>query len=493
MYIRNGVSDIISRVKDLIAGSFIFKSLQFRIFLFLMLLGTIPTLITRSIILRSYESTAVSSRSSDVSIQSKILSDYLLTTGYLQDVKQDAVNAEIEQTANLYDGRIFIINKDLKVIKDTFELYDSKTIITKDVIAAFHGINGSSYDSEYHYIEVITPIIDAVTGSVEGVIVSSASTDYIETSLATLQQNALVVQVIITIIMIVLSVLLSRLLVKPFGRVTQAISGIQAGYDYEPVNVRGYYEMDSIISALNRLLGRMKVLDDSREEFVSNVSHELKTPLTSMKVLADSLVTMGDAAPVEMYREFMQDIVHEIDRENDIISDLLSLVKMDKTGATLNIKTVNINEMVELILKRLGPIAEQNGIELIYESIRQVDAEIDEVKLTLAFSNLVENAIKYNRKGGWVRVVLDADHQFFMLNVTDSGIGIPQESLDHVFERFYRVDKSHSREIGGTGLGLAITRSAIVMHRGAVKVSSELGQGTEFNVRIPLIYLGENK
>lgn len=493
MYIRNGVSDIISRVKELIEGSFVFKSLQFRIFLFLILLGTVPTIITRNVILRNYETTAVSSRSSDVSIQSKILADYLLSSGYMQDANQNAVNAEIEQTANLYDGRIFIINKDLKVIKDTFAIYDSKTIITKEVIAAFHGVNGSSYDKQYHFIEVITPIIDAATGGVEGVIVSSASTDYIEVSLATLQQNALIMQVIITIILISFSLLLSRLLVKPFGRVTQAISGIQAGYDYEPVNVRGYYEMDSIISALNRLLGRMKVLDDSREEFVSNVSHELKTPLASMKVLADSLITMGDAAPVEMYREFMEDIVHEIDRENDIISDLLSLVKMDKTGATLNIKTVNINEMVELILKRLGPIAEQNGIELIYESIRQVDAEIDEVKLTLAFSNLVENAIKYNRKGGWVRVVLDADHQFFMLNVTDSGIGIPEESLDHVFERFYRVDKSHSREIGGTGLGLAITRSSIVMHRGAIKVSSELGQGTEFNVRIPLIYLGENR
>ena len=116
-------------------------------------------------------------------------------------------------------------------------------------------------------------------------------------------------------------------------------------------------------------------------------------------------------------------------------------------------------------------------------------AEIDEVKLSLAFSNLVENGIKYNVEDGWVHVTLNADHKYFYVTVSDSGIGIPKESIDKIFERFYRVDKSHSREIGGTGLGLAITRNAIVMHRGAIKVKSEEHQGTTFSVRIPLNYI----
>ena len=102
---------------------------------------------------------------------------------------------------------------------------------------------------------------------------------------------------------------------------------------------------------------------------------------------------------------------------------------------------------------------------------------------------MVENAIKYNNENGWVRVTLDADHKFFYVKVSDSGMGIPQESLDYIFERFYRVDKSHSREIGGTGLGLAITKSAVVAHRGAIKVQSKLGEGTTFTVRIPLRYI----
>ena len=126
---------------------------------------------------------------------------------------------------------------------------------------------------------------------------------------------------------------------------------------------------------------------------------------------------------------------------------------------------------------------------MVLESFRPVTAEIDEVKLSLAISNLVENAIKYNHEGGWVHVSLNADHKFFYVKVADSGIGIPEEDQGHIFERFYRVDKSHSREIGGTGLGLAITRNAVIMHRGSIKVHSEHGEGTTFIVRIPLLYV----
>ena len=215
----------------------------------------------------------------------------------------------------------------------------------------------------------------------------------------------------------------------------------------------------------------------------------MKTPLTSMKVLADSLLMQEDV-PTELYKEFMGDIAQEIERESKIINDLLSLVKMDKNSSeTMNVKSEDINALVEMCLKRLRPIAVKENIELIFESIRPVTAEVDEMKLSLAISNLVENAIKYNQEQGHVRVFLDADYKYFYLKVEDSGIGIPQEAQNHIFERFYRVDKSHSKDIGGTGLGLAIARSAIVMHRGAIKVYSEVGKGTTFTLRIPLTYV----
>ena len=221
--------------------------------------------------------------------------------------------------------------------------------------------------------------------------------------------------------------------------------------------------------------------------FVSNVSHELKTPLTSMKVLADSLVMQEDV-PVELYQEFMIDIAAEIDRENKIINDLLTLVKLDKTDGELNVEYVDINALLELLMKRLRPIARQQNIEVILESNRPVQAVVDEVKMTLALSNLVENAIKYNKQNGWVRVSLDADHQYFTVTIEDSGMGIPEEAMERIYERFYRVDKSHSREIGGTGLGLAITRNIILMHRGTIQVSSVETEGTTFVVKIPLTY-----
>ena len=250
------------------------------------------------------------------------------------------------------------------------------------------------------------------------------------------------------------------LLVRPLKRMSQSIEEMAGGYGDNYLHENAYDETERISNAFNKLWDRYKVLDASREEFVANVSHELKTPLTSMKVLADSLLMQPDA-PTEIYREFMGDLSEEIERENKIINDLLDLVKLDKKGANLNIKSQDVNELVERILKRLQPLAAKSNIELVFESFRPVTAEIDEVKIALVITNLVENAIKYNKENGWVHVSLNADHKYFYLKVADSGIGIPKEDADHIFERFFRVDKSHSREIGGTGLGLSIARNAV--------------------------------
>ncbi len=288
--------------------------------------------------------------------------------------------------------------------------------------------------------------------------------------------------------MLVLAVILSSWLVKPLRYMNKFIGDLVEGALDGDLDIHDCTETENISNTFNSLLAKLRLMEESRQEFVSNVSHELKTPLASMKVLADSLLVQEDA-PVELYQEFMQDIAEEIDRENTIISDLLTLVKTDRKVTDLNVAATDVNEFLEQILKRLRPIAEQANIEMVFESNRSVSAEIDTTRLSLAFSNLVENAIKYNRENGWVRVSLDADHKFFYVKVSDSGMGIPQDSLDYIFERFYRVDKSHSREIGGTGLGLAITKSAVVAHRGAIRVQSEMEQGTTFTVRIPLKYI----
>lgn len=476
------------------------KSLKVRIFLIIMLVGIIPSVIMHHGILSNYETRSVSVRMSDVQNQMKILANHLITYSYMQGSSSDVINAELELLSNLYDGRVLIIDRSFKVIRDTYGISDGKTIISEEVIQCFQGKSTSKHDSINRFIEMTTPIVMTGTSSAQsqgqkqeenmvyGVMLTSVSTESISLSIELISRKALILEFIMIIIILGIAAAFSNMLVRPFARVTQAINDVKEGYSDEEIRVSDYLETEHILDAFNQLLGRMKMLDDSRQEFVANVSHELKTPLTSVKVLADSLLQQPDA-PIELYQEFMVDITNEIDRENKIINDLLSLVKMDKKAAEMNITSVHINDLLELILKRLRPIARKQDVEVVFESIRPVIAEVDEVKFTLAISNLVENAIKYNKPHGWVKVLLDADHQFFTIEISDSGVGIAEDCMEYIFERFYRTDKSHSREIGGTGLGLAITRSAILMHRGSVKAESIEGEGTTFCVKIPLSFI----
>ncbi len=483
------------------------RSLRARIFLLTLVIGLVPCIVMRHGIVSNYEDLAVQQRITVVQNQLMILANHLVSNNYLSShgVREDTgnsrevINAELEMLSNLYEGRVMIINNNFKVEKDTYGISEGKTIISEEVIKCFQGENISHYDPEHGYIEMTTPIMDTTANTTDengkrnpdaicGVMLTSISNDSIVNAKDVLNRKAYILEVIMIVAILALAIVLSRVLTSPFNRVTQAINAVKEGFSDETISVPDYVETVHIVDAFNQLLKRMKALDDSRQEFVANVSHELKTPMTSIKVLSDSLLAQENV-PAELYREFMEDIASEIDRENQIITDLLALVKMDKKVQDLNIVSLNINDLTELILKRLRPIARKKDVEVVFESVRPVVAEVDEVKMTLIMTNLVENAIKYNKDHGWVKVVLDADHQYFTLEVSDSGIGIPEESLTHICERFYRVDKSHSREIGGTGLGLAITKSAVLMHKGSLTVTSTEGQGSCFLVKIPLTYI----
>ena len=465
------------------------KSLRFRILIILIVMGTVPSLVITQSLMRAYENRAISLRTSNVRNQCDILCNQLVHDGYMENPDSDVISGKLDLLANMYLGRILVINKDFRIIKDTYNIDDGKTVISPDVIKCFQGENPSQYNDKSDLLQLAVPVKCPEAQDIEGVMLISISSSEISATIEILQKKGMLIQGIIIALVLVVGFLLSGILVKPFSRITKSIEALTDGYQDGEITVSDYTETELITDAFNKLLARMKVLDESRQEFVSNVSHELKTPLTSMKVLADSLVGQENL-PVELYQEFMQDITTEIDRENKIITDLLSLVKMDKKSTErVNIEHKNMNELLEAILKRLRPIADKRNIDLILDSFRTVEADVDEVKFTLAISNLVENGIKYNVDDGWVRVSLDADHKYFYVTVADSGMGIPEEAQERIFERFYRVDKSHSREIGGTGLGLAITRSSIQMHHGVIKVYSKEGEGTTFSVRIPLTYI----
>ena len=471
------------------------RSLQARIFIIVLAAGFIPSVIVRYGILNNYEEQSVQQRIYNVQNQLMIVGNHLISNnyfntkpeGYTSSVSREVIDAELEMISNLYEGRVMIIDSSLKVVKDTYGISTGRTIISEEVIKCFRGESISNYDSSHGYIEMTTPIIDSSddSGQIVGVMLTSISNEAIVAMLEVLDRKSVILQNLMIVVIVAMAMLLSVMLTRPFNRVTEAINEVSAGYSDESISVPDYAETVYIVDAFNQLLKRMRALDNSRQEFVENVSHELKTPMAAIKVLADSLAGQRDV-PVELYQEFFSDIVSEIDRENQIITDLLALVKMDKKAQELNITSLNVNDLVELILKRLRPLARKKDVEVIFESVRPVVAEVDEVKMTLIMTNLVENAIKYNKEHGWVKVELDADHQFFTFRVSDSGLGIPEESLTNIYERFYRVDKSHSRDIGGTGLGLAITKSAVLMHRGSITVTSVEGEGSSFTVKIPL-------
>ena len=465
-----------------------FKSLRFRILIILVILGIVPSVIVTRMMIGNYEKQAVAVRAGAVSNQCSILCNQIIKENYLNDPSSEAVNGKLEMLSNVYGGRILIVDRDFKIVKDTYHVDEGKTLVSPKIIRSFKKGEPTDYQRKGQVIEFAVPVRSADVPQIQGAMLMTISCSEITATMMELNYQGLLLIAVIVVLSVFLGYILATVLVKPLARVTKSIEDLTDGYQNDEISVPDYTETELITDAFNKMLARMKVLDESRSEFVSNVSHELKTPMTSMKVLADSLVGQ-QGVPEELYQEFLQDITAEIDRENRIITDLLSLVKMDKKTADLSIQHMDINQLLEDILKRLRPIADKRSIDLILDSFRPVEADVDEIKFTSAISNLVENAIKYNVDDGWVRVSIDADHKYFYVTVADSGMGVPEDSLERIFERFYRVDKSHSREIGGTGLGLAITRSTIAMHHGVIKVFSREGEGTTFSVRIPLSYI----
>ena len=330
------------------------------------------------------------------------------------------------------------------------------------------------------------PIYETIDNkNIDGVLLFIASTDNLIAVAEGVGNTERFLYITLSAIVVVLSIITAGRLLRPLTKLRDDIASIGYGKLDQKLEHNEYKLTKSISENINTTLAKLQAADKLRDEFVANVSHELKTPITSIRVLADSLIGMENV-PNEMYAEFMHDISDEIDREAKIIDDLLSLVKLDKAANTLVTEQVDINQLIKQILKRLRPIADKRDIELTFETIREVSADVDETKLSLAINNLIENAIKYNKDGGFVKVSIDADHKFFYIQVKDSGDGIAPEYQDLIFERFYRIDKARSRQTGGTGLGLAITRNVVHLHDGIIKVSSKEGEGTTFTVRIPL-------
>lgn len=395
---------------------------------------------------------------------------------------------ELESKSTENDFRILVFDAKYMVLNDTNKAAIGNTYVIPEVIEAMNRndtVSTHSNDQEQS-MYAAAAIVDENAQRV-GALLVVASIEDITTALAAIERTLLLYTVLMSFGILAVVFFLSKLLVEPIHNISSVVTKMADGNLRQRITVNSLDEFAELAEAFNLMTEKLDAVEKTREEFVSNVSHELKTPLSSIKVLTESIL-LQENVPTEMYNEFLQDINSEIDRMTDIVIDLLDLVKLDQGEDGLRIRPMDLNKMAEDILKRLYPLAEQKNIELLYEDVRKVIVDADEMKLGLAVSNLVENGIKYTLEGGIVKLIVDGDHQNAFITVQDTGIGIAEEDQDKVFNRFYRVDKTRDRETGGTGLGLSITRATVLLHNGSIRVVSKENEGTTFIVRLPLHY-----
>ncbi|MBE6922376.1 MAG: HAMP domain-containing histidine kinase [Ruminococcaceae bacterium] len=296
------------------------------------------------------------------------------------------------------------------------------------------------------------------------------------------QSNVLHTTLILEIILIFFSLVFSKTFSRRLQKIMTSMRIIQEGDYSHKVSLGGNDELTVLGDEFNDLTERLQTSEQKRSRFVSDASHELKTPLASIKLLTDSI--MQNDMDTETIREFVGDIGDEAERLNRVASKLLSLTKVDGEPVEES-QIIPMAPTIRRVAQRLSGIAMASGITLSLDLAMDTPILILEDDLYQIVFNLIENGIKYNVPGGSLTVRLSRDEENAYLEVSDTGMGIPEDAIPHLFERFFRVDKARSRQSGGSGLGLAIVRAIIQRSRGDIRVTSVVGEGTTFTVSFP--------
>ncbi len=405
----------------------------------------------------------------------------------------------LKSTGEEYDARVLVLNAYGVVQADSKSILNGHVLPLSEVRNVLDG-----HVSDYGYYQASPSDLflmekNAHAGAMTGIYARSivsggapigvlvyASTEYdIYVGLIQVTRQIAYVMLAVSAFVCILSIIIVRLFMRPVNDLQSGIAQISKGDFSYRVRVSGKDEFSDLARAFNSMSTRMEALDRSRNQFVSNASHELKTPLSTMKILLQT-VLYQDSYDTDMTREFLGDIDKEIDRLSYVVSDLLTLVSIDSGKMRLNTSPLMIRDLVQENVKRLSPLARERGIELEFAGRENAEVMGDSMKLNQVFYNLIDNAIKYTPRGGSVRVELTRQGKTIFTRISDNGIGIPQEDVLHIFDRFYRVDKARSRETGGTGLGLSIVKQIVLLHSGDISVESVENEGTTFTVELPV-------
>ena len=379
-------------------------------------------------------------------------------------------------------------------------LYDSGSdaLIPGDVTTCLTGktVFRSSFSEEAFVSSIAIPL--SAQGELTGALyLTENDTERAEIILG-FQNRIRVASLGIGALALVLALLFIFLLLQRIRALVRSMRVVAEGdYSYRHVN-KGRDEITELGEEFNQLTERLQSTEEQRRRFVSDASHELKTPLASIRLLADSVVQNENVDP-ETMREFVTDIGKEAIRLQRTTEKLLTLSRLDDgfaapseridlkrvVGAASPAERIDLKRVVEATQMPLRPLAREKGVSLclrLEEGCRVLATEDDLFHIVF---NLVENAVKYNVPGGSVDISLHQDEKQVTLQVSDTGIGIPEADRENIFNRFYRVDKARSREAGGSGLGLSIVHDAVLAHGGSITVGQNTPQGSVFTVSFP--------
>lgn len=398
------------------------------------------------------------------------------------------------QTNSDSSARIIITDETAKVIYDSADNNNiaGKVLIKQEIVSALKGNDVVNVYKEKDIGTVIQGAVSVISESATvGVVYVSEVASSIDEFIANVRWILIVISLIVCLLIGVLSSVMSDIIIGPIERFTRIIRGMEGDTPDKHVPVMGKDEVAELGVAFNALIDKLEQMEEKRRLFVSNASHELKTPLSSIKLLSDSVLSMNELDE-ESVREFMTDINGEIDRLTKIIDRLLSLTKLDVGDEELDLKVTDLNEMADRIVKSLQPVSENKNVTLTNATNKEALAMVDREKFWQVIYNITDNAVKYTPSGGSVTVYVFNEGEFCRIEIVDTGIGIPEQDVNKIFDRFYRVDKARARESGGTGLGLSIANDVVMMHEGKILVDSTEGVGTKFIIIVPKkLQLGE--
>lgn len=384
------------------------------------------------------------------------------------------------------NSRFMFIDENYRVLVDAYDDYSGKVLPDIEEVKksntgyTSYNVYKNSAFNKVVYIAMPIYVDNMIKGSV--LVVSSLEDVYL--NIAVLGAKFIVPFVISIFIFAGVGFAFSQYAFRPIDRFINAIKNINANLKYEKVEIDSNDEFSELAEQFNSMINKIEQVDERRDKFVSNVSHELRSPIASIKIISETLST-SPSDNIEVYQDFMLDINSELTRLSKIIDTLLNLVKFDKGELKLEFSQNNLNNLVMRNINVLKPMADKKNIAITFHSKEILIANVDRDKLSQALINIVNNAIKYTQEGGKINVSLFTRKDDIAIEIADTGMGIPEKDFDNIFDRFYRVDEARARDTGGTGLGLSIAQQIMKLHMGNIELKSVLKEGSTFTLVLP--------